>query len=57
MSDSATASPAVRQQKMEHISLSDDECIQKLSALIKLSDNSDLAETAKLIGRLAVPVE
>jgi hypothetical protein len=42
---------------MEHISLSDDECIQKLSALIKLSDNSDLAETAKLIGRLAVPVE
>ena len=37
--------------------LSDDECVRKLAALIELRDSKDLGEIAKLIGRLAVPVE
>jgi hypothetical protein len=57
MSNPAAASPAVPQQKLEQIHLSDDECVHKLAALIELRDSSDLAEIAKLIGRLAVPVE
>jgi hypothetical protein len=36
---------------------SDDECVQKLTALIELRHSRDLAEIARLIGRLAVPVE
>jgi hypothetical protein len=36
---------------------SDDECVQKLAALIEHRDNRNLDEIARLIGRLAVPVE
>jgi hypothetical protein len=37
--------------------LTDDECVRKLAALIEIRDSKDLGEIAKLIGRLAVPVE
>ena len=37
--------------------MSDDECVQKLAILIELRDSRDLGDLAKLIGRLAVPVE
>jgi hypothetical protein len=36
---------------------SDDECIEKLAALIEHRDNGNLGEIARLIGRLAVAVE
>ncbi len=36
---------------------SDDECVQKLAALLEMRDRTNLAEIATLIGRLAVPVE
>ena len=36
---------------------SDDECVQKLAALLEHKNNRNLAEIARLIGRLAVPVE
>ena len=36
---------------------SDDECVQKLAALIEHRDSRNLGEIARLIGRLAVPVE
>jgi hypothetical protein len=35
---------------------SDDECVQRLAALIELRDSRDLGKIASLIGRLAVPV-
>ena len=35
---------------------SDDECVQKLAALIEQRDSRNLSEIARLIGRLAVPV-
>lgn len=38
-------------------SLSDDECVQKLAALIEHRDSTDLGEIVALIARLAVPVE
>jgi hypothetical protein len=37
--------------------MSDDECVQKLAILIQHRDCRNLDEIAKLIGRLAVPVE
>jgi hypothetical protein len=36
---------------------SDDECVQKLAALIEHRDSRNLGEIARLIGRLAVPLE
>jgi hypothetical protein len=36
---------------------SDDECIQKLAALIEHRDNTNLGEIVALIARLAVPIE
>jgi hypothetical protein len=39
------------------MNLSDDECVQKLAALIEHRDSRNLGEIARLIGRLAVPVE
>jgi hypothetical protein len=35
---------------------SDDECVQRLAALIEMRDSRDLSKIASLIGRLAVPV-
>jgi hypothetical protein len=36
---------------------SDDECVQMLAALVERRDSRDLDEIARLIGRLAVPLE
>lgn len=38
-------------------SFSDDECVQKLAALIENRDNTNLSEIVALIARLAVPIE
>ena len=35
---------------------SDDECAQRLAALIEMRDSRDLSKIASLIGRLAIPV-
>jgi hypothetical protein len=51
----AAASKAKPQGRIDQMNLSDDDCVQKLAALIELRDNGDLGEIAKLIGRLAVP--
>ena len=57
MSRQATASNAKPQDKLDRMKLSDDEGVQKLAALVELRDSSDLSEIARLIGRLAVPLE
>jgi hypothetical protein len=36
---------------------SDDDCVQKLAILIERRDSKDLGEIARLIGRLAIPLE
>jgi hypothetical protein len=36
---------------------SDDECVQRLAALLETKDSRTLDEIARLIGRLAVPIE
>jgi hypothetical protein len=57
MSGQATASKAEPQGNMDRMNLSDDECVQQLAALIEHKDSRNLGEIARLIGRLAVPVE
>jgi hypothetical protein len=57
MSREAMASKATPQGRIDQLNLSDDDCIQKLAALIELRESGDLGEIAKLIGRLAVPLE
>ena len=37
--------------------MSDDECLARLSRAVKDHDASQLDEVARLIGRLAVPIE
>jgi len=56
MSHQETASKAKPQGKIDRMDLSNDECVQKLAALIEHRDNRNLGEIARLIGRLAVPV-
>jgi hypothetical protein len=36
---------------------SDDECVQRLAALLEHKDTGNLKAIARLIGRLAVPIE
>ncbi|MEA2881774.1 MAG: hypothetical protein QOH32_1030 [Bradyrhizobium sp.] len=38
-------------------SMSDDECLARLARAVKDHDASQLDEVARLIGRLAVPIE
>jgi hypothetical protein len=58
MAHQKAASKVERQLKDDGTALwSDDECVQKLAALIEIRDSRDLAEIAKLVGRLAVAVE
>ena len=57
MSHQETASKAKPQGKIDRMDLSNDECVQKRAALIEHRDNRNLGEIARLIGRLAVPVE
>jgi hypothetical protein len=42
--------------KVESALWSDDECVQRLAALIEARDSRDLEKIASLISRLAVPV-
>ncbi len=37
--------------------LSDDECLVRLSEALEAHDPEDLDEVARLIGRLAIPIE
>jgi hypothetical protein len=37
--------------------ISDDECLLRLAQIVTEHDSSDLDEAARLIGRLAVPIE
>jgi hypothetical protein len=53
----ATVSKAEPQGKIDRMNLSHDECVQKLADLIEHRDSRNLAEIARLIGRLAVSVE
>jgi hypothetical protein len=57
MSRQATASNAKPEDKIDRMNLSHDECLQKLAMFIEHRDKRNLGEIAKLIGRLAVPVE
>jgi hypothetical protein len=58
--------PMVRQRTISKVEtqidggallFSDDECVQRLAALLERKDSKDLKEIAKLISRLAVPIE
>ena len=52
-----TASKAELQVDDRALLYSDDECVQKLAVLVEHKNNSNLAEIARLISRLAVPIE
>ena len=49
--------PVLKNAPSIALSLSDDECVQKLALLIEHRDNKNLDETAALIARLAIPIE
>ena len=57
MSRQAAAPKAKPQGKIDQMNLSDDECVRKLAELVEHRDSRNLGEIARLIGRLAVPVE
>ena len=57
MSHQAIQLKADPQRTIDRTHLSDDECVQKLAALIEHRDSKSIGEIAMLIGRLAVPVE
>ena len=57
MARQRTTSKAETQVDGEALLSSDDECVQKLAALVEHRDTRNLGEIARLIGRLAVPVE
>ncbi|MBC7577376.1 hypothetical protein [Tardiphaga sp.] len=48
--------PAARVEKDSHL-FSDDECIQKLTLLMRHRNNRNLNEIVALIGRLAAPIQ
>jgi hypothetical protein len=57
MTRQGVASKVERQVENDSPALwSDDECVQRLAALIEYRDSGDLKKLASLIGRLAVPV-
>jgi len=52
------ADPAIPSIVPAHVpSMSDDECLARLARAVKDHDASRLDEVARLIGRLAVPIE
>jgi hypothetical protein len=57
MARQRTASTAETQVDDTAVFYSDDECVQKLAALLEHKDTRALEEAARLIGRLAVPIE
>jgi hypothetical protein len=57
MARQQTTSEAEAQGDVEALLCSDDECVQRLAALLEHEDSRDLQAIATLIGRLAVPIE
>ena len=57
MARQRTASTAETQVDDIAAFYSDDECVQRLAALLEHEDSSTLNEIARLISRLAVPIE
>jgi hypothetical protein len=57
MARQRTTSKAETQVDGEALLSSDDECVQKLAALLEHKDSKNLKAIARLIGRLAVPIE
>jgi hypothetical protein len=57
MSHQRAAARVERQHETDRpILWSDDECVQRLAALLEMRDSRDLSKIVSLIGRLAVPV-
>jgi hypothetical protein len=57
MAHQETASTVETQVDDTAVAYSDDECVQRLAALLEHKDRRTLQETARLISRLAVPIE
>ena len=57
MAHQRTASTVELQIDDAAVLYSDDECVQRLAALLERKDSKTLKETARLISRLAVPIE
>ena len=57
MARQRTTSKADTQVDSEALLYSDDECVQRLAALLEHNDTRNLQAIARLIGRLAVPIE
>lgn len=52
---SPNLAPSIDEQTMHTIT--DDECMSRLAHVVKEHDDHKLCEVARLIGRLAVPIE
>ena len=57
MARQRTTSKADTQVDSVALLYSDDECVQKLAALLEHKDTRNLQAIARLISRLAVPIE
>jgi hypothetical protein len=57
MARQRTASKPETQVDDVAVLCSDDECVQRLAALLEHEDSRTLKEVARLISRLAVPIE
>jgi len=57
MARQRTTSKAETQVNSVAVLYSDDECVQRLAALLEHKDTRNLQAIARLISRLAVPIE
>ena len=57
MARQQTTSKAETQVDSIAVLYSDDECVQRLAALLEHKDTGNLQAVARLISRLAVPIE
>jgi hypothetical protein len=57
MARQPTTSTAETQRDVEELLYSDDECVQRLAILLEQEDSRNLQAIARLISRLAVPIE
>jgi len=57
MARQPTTSTAETQRDVEELLYSDDECVQRLAILLEHQDSKNLQAIARLISRLAVPIE
>jgi len=57
MARQQTTSQVETQLDVEAPLYSDDECVQRLAILLEHKDSRNLQAIARLIGRLAVPIE